>query len=553
MMGRVTAVVALCVSSAHLLAQPDPTPVNPFVCAGVFVPPATPYPQRIVPLNEIPSQPYCAPTDLYNHAGGLPLDDYGATWVNGAWTKDRRPAVFIQMFNGSWADNVRGHSDFWWHGQKGLSAEWCEGGNIPLSRQRDNESLGLDQTVISCGTTNGVPDDLEHTIADMERMYKEGFRRFILNVPGGVAFEQDLGMNQWATLTPVQRGWFENPLGPWQKFRERHQSTDPREKLSLEIYVGCNIQAGTCATCERPNSLYNTGLESIVVERDIGGGQFVNFYATCCSHFEKAIDFNPRVNQHLCHVYDVILPWRNIGINRFWMDAASDNFNALGRRKLYGFLEMSYNPVFRSVLGVTFGGETIPTTDYDGLVPNDCALELAPWLALSQKLMFTPPGGPRQFHPNFYFNPTLTEMHFVPFPAGNEPPINAAEMFQARAHGMVITLYNCLDELHCEAVKRLYTMGDIYIADFNGDGLVTEADYDQYLTMYGEWINVPDAALFATGDIDGSGNVDITDLQQFMEAWNHHASCVGVPEGRCGTPETEPSCWKRFGASRTPW
>ncbi|MBU6411836.1 MAG: hypothetical protein KGS45_00035 [Planctomycetes bacterium] len=73
-----------------------------------------------------------------------------------------------------------------------------------------------------------------------------------------------------------------------------------------------------------------------------------------------------------------------------------------------------------------------------------------------------------------------------------------------------------------ERVKRWYSMGKILIADFDGDGEVTQADFDLgSTTILASISNAPWITVCATGDINNDGVIDYYDWADFQDSWDH--------------------------------
>jgi hypothetical protein len=73
-----------------------------------------------------------------------------------------------------------------------------------------------------------------------------------------------------------------------------------------------------------------------------------------------------------------------------------------------------------------------------------------------------------------------------------------------------------------ERVKRWYSMGKILIADFDGDGEVTEADYTLGTATITASLNAaPWITVCATGDVNNDGVIDFYDLLDFQDSWEH--------------------------------
>jgi len=579
----------------------DPTPINSFSCKGVFVPPMSP--------AYAGSNPSCYPATRDPNYGPFSL-----TWTNSAqesWIvntqtmgatsspRDRRPAFFLQCWNGLWVDNPYGLNDWWafWR-QNPQTGQWEDA-------PRDQKSLNPATLEWTANQANGVPDQFEELYFRYKTMYDKGIRRFILKLPGGVPFGKAMyqyvgntrydfygghnqPMNQWGMMPQWKKEWFlghkidanGNNAGPLEDLRYPGQNIAPSwmpwqtfaniacdadcadNKLKLEIYVGFNIQSGTCTPCEDTNP-WSSG--TYFKNPTVGGvptgvtsqGEFTYdpYWFTGCNSEAQSIDPDPRKQIHMNHIDQAVSPWHAAGIRRVWFDTGADNADAPGRRKRFAFLNLAHCPQYMGFWGNqqshylwSHGGEALPFSQWSETDPilDDCALTYAPWCALSPMFMSWTPGtgGPygtgRAFYPSIQVNPDLTEVHMLvnPYRTGSlnnttvqEPELCFDEFGAIRERGFVISVYNFYNNNSTDAsyyerlLNRWYSMGRILLPDFDGNGVVNQADHDRaYAAMHPT--APPSRYVVATGNVYPVGSseqvVDQNDWDFWLAAWNSY-------------------------------
>lgn len=452
---------------------------------------------------------------------------------------------------------------------------------------------------------NGVPDQFEELYFRFETVWRKGIRRFILKLPGGVPFGkatyqyigntrydfyggQNQPMNQWGMMPKWKKEWFLNyridangnyagPLedlrypgqniapswNPWTLFRAHvGEYADPAENTRLEIYVGFNIQSGTCTPCEDTNP-WSSGTH--FKNPTVGGvptgvnsnGQFFYqpYWFTGCNSESQAIDPDPRKQVHLNHIDQALSPWHSSGIRRVWFDSGSDNEDLANRRKRFAFLNIAHCPQFTNAWNMqtscylwSHGAEALPFSQWSETDPilDDCALTYAPWCALSPMFMSWTPGtgGPygtgRTFYPSIQVNPDVTEVHLLvnPYRTGTlnnttvqEPELSFEEFEAIRNRGFVISVYNFYNNTGSDPVyyerllNRWYSMVRILVPDFDGNGIVNQTDYDKaYAAMNPS--SQPARHVFATGNVYNANAqervVDANDWSFWLAAWNSY-------------------------------
>lgn len=487
-------------------------PVPPEGCPVLYRP----------PLAGAAATQCAAPTLLPPLPPGYVLPE-GTTWVNCVWSPDRRPAIFLQLVNPAGNKHRPGLGN-----SRGLFTEWYAPGTADVGTDLDND---------------GFKDETEFLISLMDKLYDEGFRRFILQAPAGATFGrpyvqqpsgiqlwgiQSFSMNQWGPLAQYKKDFFSNPLERWQAWIAlRNQAPDPQFHVTMEIYLGAPVADGTCTLCLTPNQWSDD--ESDPQPRDVpfrvtpdgNGGWIVDseiFWVSGCGQRLEGQDFDPRRADHVDYVFANLMPWRDAQITRFWLDAGSSNQDLPGRRSRWGSLELSYHPILRS-LGCTFGIETIPTVNTLEVL-DYCSIGKAPWMVVQSKAMRCPgdaevcTAAQRDFYNSWWFSRATSEVHML-VDVGD---LTFNELGLARDRGFVVTLESDKNERYRDLIKRWYSMGEIWIPDFDANGVVNQADLD----LFNVWTDVQPFhfRVYANGDIDQDLQRTHTDRLMFEAAWN---------------------------------
>src|SRR5262249_26053238 len=149
----------------------------------------------------------------------------------------------------------------------------------------------------------------------------------------------------------------------------------------------------------------------------------------------------------------------------------------------------------------------------------DCALAVTRWLANSQ-VIFTNSScdapRPRQIKSMFSFNRANSEVHV----ADNCDGLDWNEWRAVRSAGFVVSMYAGKGIRQVELTKRWYSMGNIWVADFNGDGVEnSQDDVDAYAATHP--VSPPSIVVFATGDIDGNGQIQEADWTSWQRYRAH--------------------------------
>jgi hypothetical protein len=433
---------------------------------------------------------------------------FGTSWVNCNWIPDRRPFAYLQFFNPAEGAHVPGLGN-----PPGLKPWW--------------HPIGVADYPMDVNA-NSVPDQFETLLATLDDLYAEGFRRIVLQLPAGAPFGrmrpadpsaivplmgvQVFSMNQWNAMAQFKQDWFTDPDSSWGQWVRAHQSQpNPADRVKLELYMGSTIADGTCTQCVAPNEYTQLTASTIPLEFSSQGGiVYGSRWITPCAGVAKAIDFDPRNPDHVEYVLETILPWRAAGVTSFWLDAASRNANKDGERRRWGAIELAYMPGLRAA-GVSFGMESLPVYNSNER-PDWCTVYKMPCVTTQVQAMGPYNGTGQRFRDQWWFDRTRTEVHYLHF----DPVLKFQDAAEARRRGMILTLYSTANSVDHEIIRRWYSMGPIWIADFNGDGTANLDD----LALFDEVFNYStfDLRVFANGDIDGDGLRTPADRVLFLEA-----------------------------------
>jgi hypothetical protein len=430
---------------------------------------------------------------------------------------------------------------------EGLRSWWRAEGQAQDGGPVADEPIDVDE--------NGHPDQFEALVWQLEKLYTEfGVRRFILWIPAGSYFGyqkflnnnvnlpyfigQDLPANQWYGMPAWKRAQFSSSTGKFQQWRAAHPS------VKFDLYMGAPLMDDACTLHCRgggktyPGTLVNEPTlpssprvryvwtehptlanTRVQANRWVVRNDFVND--------SRAID--PRDESHIDRIYTIFNPWIQSGIRTFWLDAAavrecSDPTNPVYdfSRPRWGVHELAYAP-FLINRGVRIGGEAFPTVDDNGQNVNPCDIRQIPYLGLDSWLYSrNNPDGTVDLTWRY----TGSFDRYLPPPdnsfADTEPHWFAAgdistfeRLGEARVRGYVVSpFYNMyrwhngiLDDVSMvRRVQRWYSMGEIQIADFNGDGVVGINPHPQ------------------TGL--GAGTIERDDWYAFHQYWNAYQDNV---------------------------
>jgi hypothetical protein len=487
------------------LCRPDFTvPYNPSECAAV---------SQIPYILDQQGQPVPDPNYV------LPE---GSTWVNCDFVPDRRPIAWLQLFEpGAFkykaVRNNPNDPNERLGNPRGLKAWWhIEGQNdLPTYQPPDP-----------------VPKQFRELVELAEHLYQQGFRRFMLQLPAGAPFGRwnsdqnifggrNFSMNQWNAMPAWKQQEFADANSAWLTWiNEKYQNPNPIHHPVIELYMAAPIGDGICTQLTSKNDPNHEfgfdGVQQVSVPVRLDAFGEPVFEITWVTGFQSrtaAGDFDPRKVDHIRYVLDQITPWMNIGVKRFWLDAGSNNQNGADGRRRWGSIELAYHPALRAA-GCRFGTENLPVAGSDPN-PDFCTLSKMPAYAHIvpqgwEDPSVLPPN--RTLWPNWQFPRQTTEVHLGPI-QGNEALL---ELRRVRERGAIVDLFRCDDTEICERVKRVYSMGPIWIADFDGNRKVDIDDLNLFTAFSSQPFTL---AAFAWGDIDGNGVRDANDAQWFNSAY----------------------------------
>lgn len=464
----------------------------------------------------------------------------------------------LQLASGGWEWNPRGLSDWWWIDADNNKATLNEDVSVDV-KQPSADYSAIRPLVAGA---NGIPDQFDALIYRMEYFRRQGFRRIILHNPAGVQgvhkakligpdangqshWQYDgtnQSMNQFHGMPAWKQEYFKTPTGKWQEYIQQWASNNPDAepgKLSIEVYIGGGLSPFSCeavaTTSTEPNPDFSS--QPHRVQSCVGLDPLLNpVFRLLWSQPYNAQGFvpygiHPGVAAHMQEFTQQVFPWVNhAGVYSIWLDAASSNTSTQAYR--WGSLELAHNPYLRSH-GIRLGGEALPIIDWvdqNGYheIADDCAVANMKWLTNSQVVMRKPQGQPRYFRPEFDFNPRQYSEVLL---FDNENGFTWAEWKKARAYGYVVSMYegtasspNPSLANQVELTKRWYSMGDIRVADFDGNGTVNQLDYDMAYEAIQASLNHPNDVLYtvyATGDFDNNGVIEELDWMYFNYYFNN--------------------------------
>ncbi|MDX2146709.1 MAG: hypothetical protein SFZ23_04235 [Planctomycetota bacterium] len=561
------------VGAGAIIEGGDPTPINGPFCATHVMPLNSP----VIPLDSglgLTENPLGTLTPGYSWAAAAP-----------SWAKDRRPLAVFQMSSGDYLNNPRGNVDWWWPQNNGPAEYWPDDG-LDLQTPRPLEIgivrydlIGNVEDGNQTRVPNGIPDAFDVLIRRIKTHAANGFRRFVLHLPGGTLGVTENGfstpcngtslpiysnggttqsMNQYVAMPQWKREYFTGfvhlngqpttQLNAWGEFVRDYVSTSPDtepDRISLEVYIGGSLSGAgdqlnlatqqTAAVTTPP--VWDGGHRpaiSFVEWRDSN-----NCIPRTITYWTESripapitlIPIDPRVESHMRLFWMQIKPWIAAGFRTIWLDAVTAN--SLTKAQRWGFLELSRNPYLRSQ-GIRIGGEAFPFSDDGNNFADDCALAVTRWFANSRALYRSCTNRTLRVDLTALNRRFTSEVHYLsdcsPGPSWND-------YLEVRKRGYVLSFYTPAGpdgKVKVEEAKRWYSMGKIQVADFDGDGVVTEddplseldgSDHDDAYNVIKPYILNPShpqpaVRVFATGDIDGNGVVNADDWEFFFSKWN---------------------------------
>jgi hypothetical protein len=343
-------------------------------------------------------------------------------------------------------------------------------------------------------------------------------------------------MNQFDAMAQYKRDWFVNLSGSWHAWITSRGDSPP----TIEVYLGGVVGDGVCTQCVGTNP--ESGVSDVFLyvdetpEDGIRDPIQVRRYITGCDGALSAAPFDPRRSEHVDYALHNILSWIPAGVTSVWLDdVGSNSVDDDYKRRRWGAMELAYHPILRQ-LGISVGIETLPLDGRPGMVnaPDWCSVNKVRSLTTD---LFTLPFYPA--HNTWVFG-RQGENHFDATTVGPDPDkTNFQTVGEARRRGMVVTLGRCGDDEEgrklCGLVQRWYSMGWIYLPDFNADGRVNAQDLADFNTAAATPAPIPpllDLKVYATCDIDGDGVRETgtggDDRTGFENAYYAHVAAFGA-------------------------
>ena len=470
----------------------------------------------------------------------------------------RSPMMTVQLSSSNHRFNSRANTTEWW------ISDYDESGQLlPDDNPHDNYSMNMDFSVDfppwagypnpNNGVPNGIPDEFDFLMRTILRWREYGARRIMLHLPAGhiggritgynqgypVYGQTTQSMNQFNALPTWKKNYFKGVGGTgwtaWRDFMALHSQGD--NPMDVEVYIGGGIGEttgglGTEATVAGPEGEIHL-LQQFTGLNGAGFPQFENFWAEAHTNNHPPYPIDPRavangmsMKPNTGIFWQFVHPWWDFcGITRIWLDTASENRPIIAKR--WGTLEMAHNPYIVSH-NVRLGGEAIPTIDIQGQEEflDDCAISQMPWFANFEAISLPDNGtsGPRHFksYVDAKLDRATTEVHIL----DNTDTMSWEQWKFLRERGYIVGTYNAIgsNPIAAERMKRWYNMGMIQVADFNGDGVVSDPQDRLAAEAAVAWgIAHPDVwpVVFGNGDINDDGFITLDDKIEFLNYWTN--------------------------------
>ncbi len=571
---------ATALGQIHGIPVEDPTEEQPFPgpsCTYHLLPASS---ANLV--GDLPSNPMGWLGNTWD-----PPSVYSWLNTNPTWTPDRRPMMTVQLGSSSYVNNPRANPDEWWikrlNSAGQLQAENAE--------DQYSVNMNFASDIAWVPGANGIPDQFDFLIRTILRWKEYGVRRVMLHLPAGVIYGKLVGydfrangtpyfggphdpatgyvgastaiyggasqsMNQFLGMPGWKQDYFQGqplnmgtgfgPMNGWQSFMQTYCNPANSDHMDIEVYIGGGVAA----------NLSDLGTETTVA---VDAYQLVPSWTGTFDGLGEPIQNYFWAERNLVHTppfpidprwetitgeprqislrlfWGMVSPWFSsiygrppqdqfCKIKRIWLDTASEN--TVQNAKRFGALEVAHNPYLRS-LGVHIGGEALPTNDVGSSeLMDDCAVGYMPWFANFQAISFPNENlpGTREFKPYVYttLSRNNTEVHIM----DNTQTLQWHQWKELRERGYIVGAWNGYD-ITAERMKRWYSIGNIRVADFDGDGQVMMTDevmaitavYEamQYRLSHGveKWPTV-----FGQGDFNNDGIISLKDLDFFYEYYS---------------------------------
>lgn len=358
----------------------------------------------------------------------------------------------------------------------------------------------------------------ERLLAEMDRLYDNGFRRIQLRMPAGNITEASglFDSSQWYTMPQWRRDAFEGAIADW--IAAKDLNGDP-------------------------------------VTFSINGGYEIN--DPCEFGMDGSFPPDPSDSGDMCTFYRNLQPWINVGATEHWFDASSGDWSDMQ--------EIQFSSDY--VGSLKFIGEAIPMSS--GACgspgsPDTTAIENGAFGALFRFIH-------TRFSTSFVANESTTELGMLlsghEINCGSHPDNGSRWTFAqatdyynrnfvlwAQSHYAPATQHTPVPNATPtttysfdypfrfteEAIHRIYSFGPLVaMVDFNNDGLLevsstSDTDYDLFLTAY--YTNTGNPGGYLEGDVNGDGEVDVLDLLDFIDAVDQWDTSSTVVPTHLGDP-----------------
>lgn len=369
----------------------------------------------------------------------------------------RHPAVIIGTFSG---EPVRPPED------PGLSPWWADGGD------KDGD---------------GLSNAMENLIERLDARYAEGWRRFILNRPGGDHIDNRYQATpQWW----VQPGWkreeildAEVGLAAW--INAHRDFTNPANDISVGFYGGYRLNGDPCWLGDKNGATVRIP--------------------------------KPTLEQDMCEFWLNNAPWYEAGIREFWFDNAGGRDFKGGKpndaeEKVNALIDITYSPQWAALPEVRFGAEPMFIRVKLGGIPDAATLGWLPWISghsfLSRQGLEANNPGP--WRPEWTFDPGSTEVNvWIKLQDIEEEGFTIDTAYYYVKHGVVLWAWG-LPRAE-DIVKRIYDFGNVPCpADLNTDGVVDSLDLARLADFF--YAGVSELVPYYHGDLNRDGVLDGDDF-----------------------------------------
>ncbi len=352
-------------------------------------------------------------------------------------------------------------------------------------------------------------------------------------------------MTQFWGMPTWKQEYFRDPNGAWQQFLSQYATDDPSnpanaDKYSIEVYIGGGIGQNTCGIATL-DTYYNGDfstkrIEAVVGYNDNGDAEVEQRWREYTSENRAPFPMHPGLEGNINAFWRQVYPWfqdqsstvLDCGVRTIWLDAASENIDTSPTypdrsARRWGAVEMAHNP-WLTAHNVRIGGETFPDAPGPGGALDDCAVSNMRWLGNAVVATRLDNNNVRYFR--WTLNRENSEVHVL----DDNNYMGWAQWKEARTKGFVVSSWNVYNSndipgvyhsMQGELHKRWYSLGLIQVADFNGDGVISNfndldaaaanAAIDAGIAYWQANAAQLWPTVFANGDIDGNGIINEDD------------------------------------------